>query len=167
MSNISIIVAIAHNFAIGKNNELLFHLPNDLKRFKEITTGHSLIMGRNTLLSLPRWPLPNRRHIVITDKPDDHFPGCELVYSIDEAIEKVKDEKEAFVIGGGMVYRQFYPIANKLYLTVVNKSFDADIFFPEIDFSEWDEIAREDFYDEKNGFYYSYINVKRKKKITD
>jgi dihydrofolate reductase len=101
--NISIIVAIAENFAIGKNNDLLFHLPNDLKRFKEITSGHSLIMGRNTLLSLPKWPLPNRRHIVITDKKDDVFPGCEVVFSIDEAIEKVKHENEAFVIGGGMV----------------------------------------------------------------
>lgn len=161
-SNISIIVAIAQNFAIGKNNDLLFHLPNDLKRFKEITTGHSLIMGRNTLLSLPRWPLPNRRHIVITDKPDDNFPGCEVVFSIDEAIEKIKDEKEAFVIGGGMVYRQFYPIAGKLYLTVVNKPFDADTFFPEIDFSEWEELSREDYSDETNKFSYSYLNLIRK-----
>ncbi len=111
--NISIIVAIAENFAIGKNNDLLFHLPNDLKHFKEITSGHSLIMGRNTLLSLPKWPLPNRRHIVITDKKDDVFHGCEVVFSIEEAIEKVKDEKEAFVIGGGMVYRQFYHCSRK------------------------------------------------------
>jgi dihydrofolate reductase len=162
MSNISIIVAIAQNFAIGKNNELLFHLPNDLKRFKEITTGHSLIMGRNTLLSLPRWPLPNRRHIVITDKPEDHFPGCEVVYSIEEAVEKVQNEKEAFVIGGGMVYRQFYPIANKLYLTVVNKSFDADIYFPEIDFSEWNELARQEHFDEINQFSYTYLNLERR-----
>jgi len=162
MTNISIIVAIAQNFAIGKNNELLFHLPNDLKRFKEITTGHSLIMGRNTLLSLPRWPLPNRRHIVITDKPDDHFPGCEVVYSIGEAVEKVKGEQEAFVIGGGMVYRQFYPFASKLYLTVVNKSFDADIYFPEIDFSEWNELARQEHFDEKNQFSYTYLNLERK-----
>lgn len=81
--NISIIVAIAENFAIGKNNELLFHLPNDLKHFKEITTGKTIIMGRNTLLSLPKWPLPNRRHIVITDKTDDVFPSCETVFSIE------------------------------------------------------------------------------------
>lgn len=160
--NISIIVAIAENFAIGKNNDLLFHLPNDLKRFKEITTGHSLIMGRNTLLSLPKWPLPNRRHIVITDKPDDVFPGCEVVYSIEEALEKVKNEKEAFVIGGGMIYRQFYPLAGKLYLTLVHKKFDADVYFPEINYSEWSEFSREDFYDEKNGFDYSYLNIERK-----
>lgn len=160
--NISIIVAIAENFAIGKNNDLLFHLPTDLKRFKEITTGHSLIMGRNTLLSLPKWPLPNRRHIVITDKKDDVFQGCEVVFSIVEALEKVKNESEAFVIGGGMIYRQFYPLAGKLYLTVVHQPFDADVFFPEINFDEWEETAREDLFDEKNVFSYSNINLIRK-----
>jgi dihydrofolate reductase len=160
--NISIIVAIAENFAIGKNNKLLFHLPNDLKRFKEITTGHTLIMGRNTLLSLPKWPLPNRRHIVITDNPADDFPGCETVYSIEQALDKVLNEKEAFVIGGGMIYRQFYPLAGRLYLTLVHQSFDADVFFPEIDFSEWKEIGREYLFDEKNGFHYSNINLVRK-----
>ncbi len=160
--NISIIVAIAENFGIGKNNDLLFHLPNDLNHFKEITTGHCLIMGRNTLLSLPKWPLPNRRHIVITDKKDDNFPGCEIVYSIDEAIEKVKNEDEAFVIGGGMVYRQFYPLAKKLYLTLVHKPFDADVYFPEINFDEWIHNSREDFFDRENGFVYSYMNMERK-----
>lgn len=161
-NNISIIVAIAENFAIGKNNDLLFHLPNDLKRFKEITTGHSLIMGRNTLLSLPKWPLPNRRHIVITDKKDDVFAGCEVVFSIEEAVERVKNEPEAFVIGGGMIYRQLYPLAGKLYLTLVHQPFEADVFFPEIDYSEWDVISREDHHDEKNGFDYSNINLERK-----
>ncbi|MCF6356354.1 MAG: dihydrofolate reductase [Draconibacterium sp.] len=160
--NISIIVAIAENFAIGKNNDLLFHLPNDLKHFKEITSGHTIIMGRNTLLSLPKWPLPNRRHIVITDKKDDTFAGCETVFSIDEAIEKVKNEDEAFIIGGGMIYKQFFPIAGKLYLTLVHKPFDADVFFPEINYSEWKEISNEDFKDEKNGFKYSYLNLERK-----
>ncbi|WP_346858828.1 dihydrofolate reductase [uncultured Draconibacterium sp.] len=160
--NISIIVAIAENFAIGKNNDLLFHLPNDLKRFKAITSGHTIIMGRNTLLSLPKWPLPNRRHIVITDKPDDVFPGCETVFSIDEAIEKVQSEEEAFIIGGGMIYKQFFPIAGKLYLTLVHKPFDADVYFPEINYPEWTEAAREDFYDDKNDFNYSYLDLVRK-----
>ena len=113
MSNISIIVAIARNFAIGKNNDLLFHLPNDLKRFKQITTGFPVIMGRNTLLSLPRWPLPNRRNIVITDRPDDQFAGCEIVFSVEEAARLVSNENEAFIIGGGSIYRQFYPLANR------------------------------------------------------
>lgn len=162
-NNISIIVAIAENFAIGKDNDLLFHLPNDLKRFKQITTGHSIIMGRNTLLSLPKWPLPNRRHIIITDDKGDNFPGCEIVFSIDEAIEKVKHEKEAFVIGGGSIYRQFYPVAGTLYLTLVHRQFDADIFFPEINYDEWIEEGREDLFDKKNNFNYSYLDLKRKK----
>jgi dihydrofolate reductase len=160
--NISIIVAIAENFAIGKNNELLFHLSDDLKRFKEITTGNTIIMGRNTLLSLPKWPLPNRRHIVITDKPDDDFNGCETVFSVDEVLEKIRYEDEAFVIGGGMVYRHFYPMASRLYLTLVHKSFDADTYFPEIDFTQWEENKRIDRYDEKNNFHYSYLNLIRK-----
>lgn len=160
--NISIIVAIAENFAIGKNNDLLFHLPNDLKRFKQITSGKTLIMGRNTLLSLPKWPLPNRRHIVITDKPGDQFPGCEVVYSINEAIEKAQNEAEVFIIGGGSVYRQFYPIATRLYLTLVHQPFEADVFFPEINFAEWDELSREDHFDDVNNFHYCYIDLKRK-----
>ena len=162
MSNISIIVAIAENFAIGRNNELLFHLSDDLKRFKKITMGCPLIMGRNTLLSLPKWPLPGRRNIVITDRPDDVFPGCELVHSTEGALELVKEEQEAFVIGGGSVYRQFYPLANRLYLTLVHQSFEADTWFPEIDFSAWRELSREEYFDEKNNFHYSYLNLERK-----
>lgn len=160
--NLSIIVAVAQNFAIGKNNDLLFHLPNDLKRFKQITTGHPVIMGRNTLLSLPKGALPNRRNIVITDNTEDKFAGCEMVFSIDEAVEAVKNESEAFIIGGGMIYRQFFPLAKKLYLTLVHRDFEADTFFPEVDYSEWIEQSREDLYDEKNGFNYSYLNLMRR-----
>lgn len=160
--NISIIVAIAQNFAIGKNNELLFHLPNDLKRFKQITTGHPVIMGRNTLLSLPKGALPNRRNIVITDRRDEKFDRCEMVFSIEEAAAAVQEEEEAFIIGGGMVYRQFFPIAGKLYLTLVHRDFDADVYFPEIDYSEWEELFREGHSDEKNGFEYSYLDLKRR-----
>ncbi|MDA3928499.1 MAG: dihydrofolate reductase [Prolixibacteraceae bacterium] len=159
--NISIIVAIAQNFAIGKNNDLLFHLPNDLKRFKAITTGKTIIMGRNTLLSLPKWPLPNRRHVVISDNPEDQFEGCEMASSVEEAIKLVKTDDEAFIIGGGMVYRQFYPLAGKLYLTLVHKDFDANVFFPEIDYTQWKEENREDHFDEKNDFSYSYLDLLR------
>jgi dihydrofolate reductase len=162
-NNISIIVAIAENFAIGKNNDLLFHLPNDLKRFKQITLGKPVIMGRNTFLSLPNGPLKNRRNIVISDIPDDYFDGCEMTSSIEGAIELVKNEEESFIIGGGMIYRQFYPVAGKLYLTLVHKPFDADIFFPEINYNEWTEESREDHFDEKNGFHYSYLNLIRNK----
>ncbi len=161
MSNITIIVAIAENFAIGKENELLFHLPDDLKRFKQITMGHPVIMGRNTLLSLPRWPLPGRRNIVITDKPEDDFPGCEVVFSVEEAVSLVGGEEEAFVIGGGSIYRQFFPLARRLCLTLVHKPFDADTWFPEIDFGAWEEISREDHYDHANGFAFSYLNLER------
>lgn len=160
--NISIIVAIAQNFAIGKNNDLLFHLPNDLKRFKEITIGHPVIMGRNTFLSLPKGALPNRRNIVITDNKEEKFDRCEMVFSIEEAVKSVENEPEAFIIGGGMIYRAFFPVAGKLYLTVVHQDFDADIYFPEIDYSQWEELEREDLYDEKNGFKYSNLNLKRK-----
>ena len=160
--NISIIVAIAQNFAIGKNNDLLFHLPNDLKRFKQITSGHPVIMGRKTLLSLPKGALPNRRNVVITDNPNEKFDRCEMVFSIDEAVEVVKNESEAFIIGGGAIYRQFFPLSQKLYLTLVHRDFDADVYFPEIDYSQWEVMVREDLFDEKNGFNYSNLNLKRK-----
>jgi dihydrofolate reductase len=162
MSNISIIVAMAENFAIGKDNKLLFHLSGDLKRFKQITWGHPVIMGRNTLISLPKWPLPNRRNIVITDKEEDIYPGCETVFSVQQALDLVKDEKEAFVIGGGSIYKQFYPLANRLYLTLVHQTFEADTFFPEIDFSEWKIIHSEDHFDETNNFKFSYVNLEKK-----
>jgi dihydrofolate reductase len=161
-NNISIIVAIAENFAIGKNNDLLFHLPNDMKRFKQITIGKTVIMGRNTFLSLPSGPLKNRRNIVISDIPGDSFDGCEMTSSISGAMEMVKEEEEAFIIGGGMIYRQFYPLAGKLYLTLVHQSVEADVYFPEIDYNEWIEESREDHFDEKNNFSYSYVNLVRK-----
>ena len=160
--NISIIVAIAQNFAIGKDNDLLFHLPNDLKRFKQITTGHPVIMGRNTLLSLPKGALPNRRNVVITDNPEEQFDRCEMVFSVEEAVEAVNNESEAFIIGGGTIYRQFFPLAGKLYLTIVHRDYDADIWFPEIDYSQWEVTEREDLFDPINGFNYSNLNLKRK-----
>ena len=159
---ISLIVAMDEQRGIGRQNSLPWKLTNDLKRFKQITTGYPVIMGRNTLLSLPKGALPNRRNIVITDNPDEKFERCEMVFSIDEAIAVVKEEKEAFVIGGGMIYRQFYPVAGKLYLTLVHKDFDADVFFPEINYTEWKETFREDHSDEMNGFNYSYLNLVRK-----
>ncbi len=156
------IVAMAENGAIGKNNDLLFYLPGDLKRFKAITTGHTIIMGRKTLLSLPKWPLPNRRHIVISSDPNAHFEGCETVSSIDEAIQKVANEEEAFVIGGGSIYEQFYPLCSKIYLTKVFKDFEADTFFKSLNKAEWSEESREDLHDDKNDFDYAYINLIRK-----
>lgn len=160
MKDISIIVAIAQNNAIGKDNQLLWHIPADLKRFKELTTGHTIVMGKRTFESLPKKPLPNRRSIVISDIPGDQIEGCTMAYSIDEAIEKMDDNQENFIIGGGSVYRQFLPLADQLYLTIVQKDFEADIFL-EIDYSEWETIDREDHLDETLPYY--YINLKRKK----
>jgi len=161
--NISIIVAIADNNAIGKGNELLVNLPDDLKRFKQITTGHAVIMGRRTFLSLPKGALPNRRNIVISDVPGEAFASCEMVSSIEEALTLCDEKEESFIIGGGMVYKQFLPHARKLYITRLHKEFDGDTFFPEINFDEWDETGRTKFpADEKNPVAYSYIIYQRK-----
>ena len=160
---ISIIVAIAENYAIGKNNDLLWHIPADLKRFKQITIGHPVIMGKKTYVSLPKRPLPGRKNIVITDDPADCFPGCLMVHSIEEAMDQMKDEAESFIIGGASVYRQFLPHADQLYLTLVHKDFDGDVFFPEIDFREWQLVKQEDFpFDEQLGFSFSYGTYRRK-----
>lgn len=161
MPIISIIVAIAQNNAIGKDNQLLWHLPGDLKRFKKLTTGHTIVMGKRTFESLPIRPLPNRRSIVITDKAEEQIEGCEMAYSIDEAIEKMEIGSENYIIGGGSIYKQFLPFADKLYLTIVKQDFDADTFFPEIDYSDFDIIDHEDHLDEELPFY--YITLERKK----
>jgi dihydrofolate reductase len=159
MKLISIIVAIAQNNAIGKNNQLLWHIPADLKRFKHLTTGHTIVMGKRTFESLPIRPLPNRRSIVITDIAGEQMEGCIMAYSIEEAIDKMDDEKENFIIGGGSVYRQFLPIAQQLYLTIVQSDFEADTFL-NIDLKEWKPMAREDHLEETPPYY--YINLKRK-----
>jgi dihydrofolate reductase len=160
--NISIIVAVAENNAIGKDNRLLWHLSGDLRRFKKLTTGHTLIMGRNTFLSLPGGPLPNRRHIVITDRKGETFPGCESACSIEEALKLAGDREECFVIGGGMVYAQFLPIAGKLYLTRVHYTFEGDTYFPEIDFSQWKAVASEKVEaGEKNEYAHTFTEYVR------
>jgi len=138
----SIIVAIAQNGAIGKNNDLLWHLSEDLKYFKKTTSGKTVIMGYNTWLSLPVKPLPKRRNIVLV--PDSSFdsPDFESAYSIEDVGKICSADEECFIIGGGSVYQQFLPLADKLYITWVFKDFEADIFFSEIDFSQWKEILR-------------------------
>ena len=159
---ISIIVAIAKNNAIGRNNDLLWHIPEDLKRFKKITTGHKIIMGKRTYESLPYRPLKNRTSIVISDIPGDHYDGCIMVYSIQEAMDHCPSDEECFIIGGGMVYEQFLPLADRLYITRVNKSFEADVFFPDIDPDIWEETECEEGSDEGLDFTYSFITYERK-----
>lgn len=162
MKQISIIVAIAQNHAIGKDNDLLWHISNDFKWFKDKTRGHQVIMGQRTLESLPNGPLPKRSNVVITDQKALTFEGCETVYSIEEAIEKCSDIEESFIIGGGSIYKQFLEHANRFYLTRVHKNFDADTFF-EVDFSEWKEVYREDIIDDpQNDFDYSFLIYERK-----
>ena len=160
---ISIIVAVSENYAIGKKGDLLCHLPADLKHFKEITSGKTVLMGERTFFSLPKHPLPNRRNIVLTDVPGKTFEGAETVYSIPELLAKVTDEEEAFVIGGGMVYRQMMPLADKLYITHIHHRWDdADTFFPEIKESEWKLLSAEKhFADENNPYPFTFAEYIR------
>ena len=162
---ISIIVAIAENYAIGLNNDLLWHIPEDLRRFKKITSGHKIIMGKRTYESLPVRPLPNRTSIVISDDTKDVFEGCIMAYSIEEAREHCGLDEECFVIGGGMIYRQFLPLADKLYITKVHATFNADTFFPEIDPAVWEETENEPGTDENSTLSYSFITFLRKKQV--
>lgn len=161
---ISIIVAIAENYAIGKKGDLLCHMPTDLKHFKDITSGKTVMMGERTFFSLPKHPLPNRRNIVLTDVAGKTFEGAEAVYSIDEMVKCIQGEEEAFVIGGGMVYRQMMPLADKLYITHIHHSWeDADTFFPEIKESEWKLLnAEHHFADEKNPYNYTWATYGRR-----
>ncbi len=165
---ISIIVAIAQNLAIGKNNDLLWHLPADLKHFKQLTTGRTVIMGERTFLSLPRRPLPNRRNIVITDKADLQFDGCEMAHSIDEAERLCRPDEENFVIGGGSIYRQFMPLAGTLHITWVYRDFEADTFFPAIDAATWEAVAQSERQrDEATGLEFAFVTYKRRKTLID
>lgn len=161
---ISIIVAIASNHAIGKNNDLLWYISRDLKRFKEITLNHFIVMGKKTYFSLPKRPLPNRTSMIITDVAGEEIDGCLMAYSIDDAISKMDIEKENFVIGGGSIYSQFLHHADKMYITKVNKEFDADTFFPEFSSRDWiltDEVEVLD--DSQNDFSYSFETYVRRK----
>lgn len=160
---ISIIVAIAENYAIGKKGDLLCHLPADLKHFKEITSGSTVLMGERTFFSLPKHPLPNRRNIVLTDVAGKTFEGAEAVYSLDELCAKVQQEEEAFVIGGGMVYRQMMPLADKLYITHIHHSWeDSDTFFPEIKPEEWSlDSAEKHLADDKNPYDFTFCTYHR------
>jgi dihydrofolate reductase len=155
--DISIIVAVASNNAIGKDNDLLWHISADLKRFKRLTEGHYIIMGKRTYFSLPKRPLPNRTSVVITDVEGEEIDGCVMAYSIEDAISKMDKEKENFVIGGGSIYKQFMQHANKLYITRVHKEFEADTFFPEISSYQWKIVEKEEVEDDpQNDFTYTF-----------
>jgi dihydrofolate reductase len=162
---ISIIVAVSEDWGIGKDNELLWHISEDLKRFKKLTSGNAVIMGKKTWESLPRRPLPGRKNIVLTDDPNESFENSVTAYSIDEALNKCGPDEEIFIIGGGSIYRQFMPIADRLFITHVHKKAPADIFFPEIDRSVWEIIEKEEFKtDESNNIHYTYTIYERRKR---
>lgn len=161
---IAIIVALDEDNGIGRKGGLLCHLSNDLKHFKKITTGHTVIMGRKTYESLPKGALPNRTNIVITSGKAENFPGCIVVHSLKEAVEHCNKEGEAYIIGGGQLYRSAMPLVKKLYLTRIHHTFeDADTFFPEIDFNEWRLIKKEEHKaDEKHSYDYSFLTYSKK-----
>ena len=162
--NLSIIVAMAQNRAIGKNNDLLWHLSGDLKRFKKLTTGHPVVMGRKTWESLPKRPLPGRRNIVFTQNLDYVADGAETVHSVNGLFKALKDcDDEVFVMGGASIYQMLLPFTNRLYVTQVYRDFDGDVFFPVIDMSEFSMVQfGEPLYDEESGLDYAYEEYVRK-----
>jgi dihydrofolate reductase len=157
---ISIIAAIGKNRELGKENKLLWHIPEDLKRFKKLTSGHSVIMGRRTFESIDK-PLPDRTNIIITRDTNFYMEGLIVVHSLEEAIsEATKYEKtEAFIIGGASIYKQALVIADKLYLTIVYSSFNADVFFPEYKHIFKKVVSQEESCNEK--YSYSFVLLKK------
>ncbi len=141
---ISIIAAVSEDLGIGRNNDLLWYIPEDLKRFKQLTYGKTVIMGKKTWESLPLKPLPGRKNIVISDIPDDRIEGAVIACSIENAMDKCGQDEEIFIIGGASIYRQFMPYADRLYITHVHMNKPADVFFPEIDMRRWKIVDREE-----------------------
>jgi dihydrofolate reductase len=160
---LSIIAAVADDLAIGQDNQLLCHIPGDLKRFKTITTGHPIIMGRKTFESLPVTPLLLRRNIILTHTPNSLPSGCEGVETPQQAMELIQSEEETFVIGGAQIYSIFLPFVQTMYLTEIHSTFPkADAFFPSFNPSEWIETFREDHDSSDSHPSFSFVNLIRK-----
>ena len=157
---INIIAAVARNRAIGKENKLVYWLPNDLKRFKALTTGHTILMGRKTFDSLPKGALPNRRNVVVI-RTVNELPGCDVYASVEDALASCSADEDIYVIGGESIYRQTLPAADRLCLTEIDDEPEgADAFFPEFD--GWKEVCREDHdTDEKHHYRYSFVDYER------
>lgn len=156
---ISIIAAVAKNRAIGYKNKLLYWLPNDLKRFKALTTGHTIIMGRKTFESLPKGALPNRRNVVLS-RSEKEFPGCEVFPSLKEALKHCQPDEDVFIIGGASVYSQAMTVADRLCLTEIDDTpAEADAFFP---YDDWNVAEREEHdVDEKHAYRYAFVDYVR------
>ncbi|HNX12753.1 MAG TPA: dihydrofolate reductase [Paludibacteraceae bacterium] len=165
MSKVSIIAAVADNLAIGKDNKLPWHLPADLKHFKELTTGHAVVMGKRTFESLPNGPLPNRKNIVLTSIPEGNFDKYYEATSIKDAIELCENEDQVFIIGGSSIFAQSIKTVDTMYITWVHGKFEADTFFPKFNLREWNEVSREDHEtDERNPYSYTFCKYERKEK---
>lgn len=164
MTPIALIAAVADNGAIGRNQQLLCHLPNDLKHFKTLTSGHTVVMGRRTFESLPKGALPNRRNIVLTHNPGLSWPGVEVVHSLDEVASLLSDER-IFIIGGATLYNETINRADTLYITHIHHTFaDADTFFPPIDEALWTkEEVQEMPADERHAYPYTFVTYRRKR----
>jgi dihydrofolate reductase len=161
---LTIIAAVANNHVIGADNRLLWHLPADLKHFKSLTMGHTMIMGRKTFESIGK-PLPGRRTIVVTRKEDYDAQGCGIAHSLEKAFKMLKKSEEAFVVGGADIYQQTINLhqAHKLIITRVFASFEGDAFFPDVDPNKWKLVERNDHKaDEKNPYDFTYLTYKRK-----
>ncbi len=158
---VSAIVAAAENNVIGKDNKLLWHLPNDLRFFRRTTSGHTVIMGRKTYESVGN-PLPNRRNIVITHQTDYNQPGVEIVHSLEEALKQCAGEREVFIVGGAEIYRQALPIMGRVYLTRVHAEIAGDTYFPDLDESDWVLISEEAHApDERHVYPYTFLVYER------
>lgn len=156
------IAAAAENNALGKENDLVWHLPDDFKRFKKLTTGHHIIMGRKTFESFPQ-PLPNRTHIIITRNKDYKAKGAVVVHSLERALEIAKGDPQPFIIGGGEIYKLALPHSDKIELTRVHSDFKADTFFPEIDETNW-SLVKEEYHpaDENHKYAFTYLTYERR-----
>lgn len=165
---ISLIVAMASNRVIGLNNQMPWHLSADLKKFKKITLGSAVLMGRKTHESIGK-PLPDRTNIVISRNPEYHQDGCLVFNDLHMALKKACESvEEIFIIGGADLYEAILPIANTIYLTLINREFEGDTFFPDIDLNEWSEVEREDINDDLNAdFSYSFLKLEKSSQNTE
>lgn len=162
MAKLSIIAAMDYNRVIGINNDIPWHIPHDLKRFKRLTSGHTVIMGRKTFESLGK-PLTKRRNIVITSRADYKVQGIEVVKSVEDAIRIADKKQENFVVGGANTYEEFLPFADKLYLTLIKAQFKGDTYFPKIDDAKWEEVEEENHMtDDEKKIQFSYKTYVRK-----
>lgn len=163
MKSVQAIVAVASDGAIGRQGDLLCHLPADMKHFKEVTMGHSIIMGRKTFESFPRRPLPGRQNIVITRNEQWQYPGVTVVHSLEDAIAAAETEM-VFIIGGAQVYEQALPLVDVLHLTMIHARWaSADAYFPTLDMNEWQEVSREHHdSDHRNAYEFDFVTLKRR-----